>query len=72
MAEKKTTAKRAPAKMATAKKATAKRAPAKRAPAVVGFHEIQIAAYLRAESAGFSGDPIGHWLEAESLLRKSA
>ena len=39
---------------------------------IISFEEIQLAAYLRAEAAGFSGDPIGHWLEAEATLRKGA
>ena len=54
----------------TAKKAAPKKAAAKKV--AVGYGEIAVAAYLRAESNGFSGDPIQHWLTAEKELLKSA
>ncbi len=69
---KKTTAKKAAPKKTTAKKAAPKKTTATEVKTSFGYNEIAVAAYLRAESNGFSGDPIEHWLTAEEDLLKSA
>ncbi|MEE2756939.1 MAG: DUF2934 domain-containing protein [Myxococcota bacterium] len=71
-AAKKAAPKKTAAKKAAPKKTAAKKAAPKKAKISVGYEEIAVAAYLRAESNGFSGDPIQHWLTAEEELLKSA
>jgi ribosome modulation factor len=45
------------------------------ASAVAGTHHgitehIRVAAYYAAESHGFSGDPVAHWLEGERKIKE--
>ena len=70
-AAKKPAAKKPAAKKPAAKKTTGKKAAAKKRVAVT-HNDIELAAYYRAQSAGFSGDPIAHWLTAEAELKKTA